>query len=445
MAQAGNNMIVGVDTTNARVKVMTIPGMTISRAQIEYYDFDRKLMDAGDYVSILDSVFASMDPSVFAQNAISLVLPNTLVGFDFVGIPTMPRQKMLDAVKIEFNALYKNHDSLMMIPTPILSSKKNALYILLIANRALVNGMAQIFTQKKAQVKLRTFESNSAVDAVLQLRPKTRKASFIYVDIREDNTIFAVVNKERTVGYQNLPYGYSILSRTEVNSEYMLTDHDVAELAVINAQEIARKKKLTIDQAEAEELEQQMLEAEEEARRKAEEEAAAAALFEATGVDPNADTRSEEEIAAEEAQKALDEEFAEYNDDQPQEVVPEIKRPQVKVYAKKAPKALPMFMQRPIPETEEGFISENFRIFEKRILLLKKHCDYDNIMPTPEFIMINMPKEYEFIIEQLNQDEDNGIEFRYFDPQEDEPPVVAENLDMVGALYAGTWNRQNNL
>ena len=84
MAQAGNNMIVGVDTTNARVKVMTIPGMTVSRAEIEYYDFDRKLMDAGDYVSILDSVFASMDANVFAQNAVSLVLPNTLVGFDFV-------------------------------------------------------------------------------------------------------------------------------------------------------------------------------------------------------------------------------------------------------------------------------------------------------------------------------------------------------------------------
>jgi hypothetical protein len=59
--------------------------------------------------------------------------------------------------------------------------------------------------------------------------------------------------------------------------------------------------------------------------------------------------------------------------------------------------------------------------------------------------MINMPQEFSFIINQLNEDEDNGIEFRYFDPQADEPPVVAENLDLVGALYAGSWNKQNNL
>lgn len=445
MAQAGGNIIVGVDTTNARVKVMTVPGTAYQRAQIEYYDFDRKLMDSGDYVSILDNTFASFDPGTLAQNAISIVLPNTLVGFDFVGIPTMSRQKMIDAVKVEFKALYKNNESLMMIPTPLVSSKKNALYILLIANRALVNGMSQIFTSKKAQVKVRTFESNAAVDAILQLRPKTRRSSFMYVDIREDNTILAVVNKERTVGYQNLPYGYNILSRSEVNNEYMLIDHDVAELAVINAQEIARKKKLTVDQAEAEELEEQAREAEEEARRKAEEEAAAAVIAEATGIDPNADTRTEEEKAQEEAQQAIDAEFAEFNDEQPQEAAPEVKKPAVKVYAKKAPKTLPMFMQRPIPETEEGFISENFRIFEKRILLLKKHCDYDNIMPNLEFVMINMPQEYSFIINQLNEDEDNGIEFRYFDPQADEPPVVSENLDLVGALFAGTWNRQNNL
>lgn len=496
MAQPGGNLIIGVDTINARVKILSVPGNQYQRAEISYRDFDRKLMDTGDYVSVIDSVFTDEDAPMLAQNAISIVLPNTLVGFDFVGIPTMSRAKMMDAVKVEFTALYKNNESLMMIPTPILSSKKNALYILLIANRALVNGISQLFTGRKAQVKVKTFESNAAVDAVLQLRPKTRRSSFLYVDIREDNTILAVVNKERTVGYQNLPYGYNILSRKEVNNEYMLIDHDVAELAVINAQEIARRKKLTVDQAEAEELELQALEAEEEARRKAEEEAAAAAVMAATGIDPNADTRTEEEKARDEAQRAVDEEYAEYNEQDPEEKkkdtfdlkaehhsehmqegwqpehnegekmvdlpgmelvdesqqtaqtdvgVTEVRKPTVKVYTKKTPKALPMFMQRPIPETEEGFISENFRIFEKRMLLLKKHCDYDNIMPTPEFILINMPKEYEFIIDQLNGDEDNGIEFRYFDPQADEPPVVAENLDLVGALFAGTWNRQNNL
>lgn len=448
MASANGNIIIGIDTINARVKVMSMPGTTYQKAQMDYYSFDRKLMDAGDYVSILDSVFASIDVSKFQGAAVSLVLPNSLVGFDFVGIPTMSKNKMLDAVKVEFNALYKNHEALQMTASPLTSSKKNAIYILLIINRAMLNGMAQLLTSKKVPLRVKTFEANAQVNAVLQLRPKTRRASFIFVDIREDNTTLAVINKEHTVGYQNLPYGYKVLSRKEVNSEWMLVDHDVAELAVLNATELARKKKLTIDAAEAEEAEEAARQAEEEAARIAAEEEAKRAAEEAQGDQQREKTEAElaaeeEARAKEEAQNALDEEFAEYNDEASK--VEEVKKPAVKVFTKKVPKALPMFMQRPVPETEEGFILENFRIFEKRILLLKKHCDYDNIMPTPEFIMINMPEEYGFVVDKLNEDEDNGIEFRFFSPETEGAPVAMENLDLVGAVFAGTWNKTNNL
>ncbi|MBQ9949376.1 MAG: hypothetical protein IJO93_01485 [Clostridia bacterium] len=451
-AAPGGNIIIGIDTESAKVKVMHVSGNTYSGATVETYKFDRKLMDAGDYVSILDSVFASYDQNALASNAISLVLPNNLIGFDFVGIPIMSKKNMADAVRVEFNALYKNNEALQMIPTPLVSSKKNALYILLIVNRAMINGMTQIFAGKKAAVRVKTFEANALVNSILQFRPKARRASFIAVDIKKNSTIMAVVNKERTVGYQNLPYGYSILSRKEVNTEFMLVDHDVAELAVINATELARKKKLTIDAAEAEELEEAERLAEEQ-RRQAEAEAEAEAQAKLEQSTENAENaegaenaestveKTEEELAAEREQQALDAEFAEYNDEQKEEV----KKPAVKVFTKKVPKALPMFMQRPIPESPEEFIAENFRIFEKRILLLKKHCDYDSIMPNPEFIVINMPNEYAFIIDRLNEDEDNGIEFRSFDPQNEEAPVVKENLELLGAMFAGTWNKQNNL
>lgn len=429
MASASGNIIIGFDTINAQVKVMTVAGNAYSRATVERFDYDRKLMDAGDYVSILDSVFESYDAAKLQSNTVSLVLPNNLVGIDFVGVPTMSKKSMTDAVNVEFKALYKNNESLQMLPVPINSSKKNALYMLIIVNRAMLNGMAQVFTTKKAVVRVKTFEANAIANAVLQFRPKARRANFIFVDIHKDSTSFVVVNKERTVGFQNLPYGYSILSRTEVNNEYMLVDHDVAELAAINANEMAKKKKLTIDAAEAEEEEERLAEEAakqtEEASKQAEEAA-----------------KQGEELSEEAAQqKAIDEEFAEYNDEQPKV---EEKKTNVKVFAKKVPKALPMFMQRPVPETEEGFILENFRIFEKRILLLKKHCSYDNIMPTPEFVAINMPKEFEFVVEQLNLDEDNGIEFRYFKPETDDVKAVSENLDLIGALFAGTWNKTHN-
>ena len=437
MATLNSNMIIGFDTLNAQVKVMTVQGTSLDSARIDYYRFDRKLMDKGDYVSIISTVFESYDEAKLQMSNISIVLPNSLVCHDFVGIPTMKKKQMAEAVIVEFNALYKNHDSLLMVPTPINATKKNALYILLITNKAMLDGMTNIFTAKKLVVKTRTYESNAAVNAVLQLRPKMRRASFIYVDIREDNTLFAVVNKERTVGFQNLPFGYNILSRTEVNVESMWFDHDVAELAVINATELARKKKLTVDAAEADAEEEAAKEAEEQARREAEEAAAKAAE---EAAEQSASSSDFDDLDG--SNNSSSSEKAEGGEET--ETVAEERKPAVKVFAKKAPKALPMFMQRPTPETEEGFIAENFRIFEKRILLLKRHCDYDSIMPNPEFILINMPNEYEFMIEMLNNDEDNGIEFRYFSPETENAPLATENLDLIGALYAGTWNKQNN-
>ena len=429
MAAPGNNVVIGFDTINTRVRILTVPGISYQRATIDYVDFDGKLLDTGDYVSIMEQVLSKYDIAKFQGSVISIVLPNCLVGVDYVGIPTMKRNKMDEAINIEFKALYKNNESLQMIPVPILSSKKNALYMLLITNRPMLNGITQLFTSNKLQVRVKTFEANGYTNSVLQLRPKSRRANFIFVDIKENSTSFSVVNKERTVGFQNLPYGYNILSRTEINSESMLIDHDVAELAAINANELAKKKKLTVTEEDAEEIE----------------EAANAENAEAS--ENNSENQNSEQSENEEKndeQTENTDENAELSENAEEQKAEEVKKPVVKVFAKKTPKALPMFMQRPIPETEEGYILENFRIFEKRILLLKRFCDYDNIMPNPEFIVINMPKEFEFVIESLNLDEDNGIEFRYFSPETEGSDVVADNLDLVGALFAGTWNKTHN-
>ena len=53
------------------------------------------------------------------------------------------------------------------------------------------------------------------------------------------------MRKEFLMGYYSLPFD-KILSREEVITESLLYEHDVAELAVINATELAKKKKLLL-------------------------------------------------------------------------------------------------------------------------------------------------------------------------------------------------------
>ena len=63
-------------------------------------------------------------------------------------------------------------------------------------------------------------------------------------------------------------------------------------------------------------------------------------------------------------------------------------------------------------------------------------------MPKPEFIIINMPEEFEFVIDSLNQDEDNKVEFRFFNAQKDISPVILENLELYGGLFFTQFNRK---
>ena len=124
-------------------------------------------------------------------------------------------------------------------------------------------------------------------------------------------------------------------------------------------------------------------------------------------------------------------------------VEPEEVKPKKKTYARKI-KRVPAFMQRPIPEDELGFMAENFRMFVKRVLLVKMHHEQNAHLPNPQYVLVNMPKEYAGILDIINQEEDNGIEFRYFNPETENNRFLTGNLDLYGALFTETYNKQNN-
>jgi hypothetical protein len=63
-------------------------------------------------------------------------------------------------------------------------------------------------------------------------------------------------------------------------------------------------------------------------------------------------------------------------------------------------------------------------------------------MPKPEFILINLPEEFEFVIEELNKDEDSKAEFRFFNAQKDINPEILDNLELYGGLFFSSFNKK---
>lgn len=164
----------------------------------------------------------------------------------------------------------------------------------------------------------------------------------------------------------------------------MLFDHSLAELAVINARERAKSKKLTVMEDEEDEEDLLPIDAEE----------GAAAM-------------AESETLTVGTQKVL----------------------------KKTPRKLPKFMLRDLPETEEGIAYENFRVFMKWALTLidsnKKITDLGKL----EYVCVNLPEDLAGVVAKANEESaENGILFTRL-KTEGIAPLVTTNLDLYGGLF----------
>ena len=178
----------------------------------------------------------------------------------------------------------------------------------------------------------------------------------------------------------------------------MLFDHTMAELTVLNAQERAKAKKLSVLDGET--------------------------IGESLSLDEMVKLNKENE----------DDETNENAEGEGTNSTPK-----AKVMAKKTPRKLPLFMQRPIPETNEDIAKENFRVFVKWALSLiqtnKKLVD----LGAPKFVCVNLPKTLQFVIDATNVEEvENGLPFMRFDLA-DENEDLAQNLELFGGLYGNNW------
>ncbi|MBE7080419.1 MAG: hypothetical protein E7371_04190 [Clostridiales bacterium] len=119
---------------------------------------------------------------------------------------------------------------------------------------------------------------------------------------------------------------------------------------------------------------------------------------------------------------------------------PEPAPAKAKVMAKKIPRKLPLFMQRPTPETEQDITKENFRVFVKWTLSLIQSNPKLTAFGAPKFVCVNLPKDMQFIIDGVNLEaKENGLPFVRFEFADDNADL-AQNLELFGGLYGNNWH-----
>ena len=492
------NLIIGFDTINYNLKIMRVLSRDTHSVKVDFVSVNQDYFIRGEWEKILaEGLPEYMSKQSFDQSfAVHLVLPDGVIGADVFNVPTLQRAKMETALETSLKDLYYFYNDYKFNKTIVSSNKTNTTFEVIMASKSLLNRVYKALGELKLYVKNATFAANATVNAALALRPKNKKQSFIMLDISPESARVIAVSGGQTVGWKQLKFGYNVLANEKVMIENNIVFNDIAQIAVINATEKAKKKKMT-EQVEEDEDDAAIIEenalvvneidkhseeinkidnsdlanvidsaeairAEKDKNAVLSENANAngAVITENSAENANATNNSSANTSANNTSAVNSsagnaEAAATSTEAKPetaaQEVKPEAKlevKPEpvkVKAYQRKI-KKLPAYMQRPVPETLEGVRVENFRLFVKHVMLMKMQIEQGGIYTVPQYALVNMPKDYAYIIDETNkEDDDNGFEFRFFEPEKEDNVELSEHLDLFGALFMSQFNKNNNV
>lgn len=311
---------------------------------------------------------------------VSLILPDRLFLLDTVSVPVIHRKAMQQSLSLAVEAVYKNAEDLSLMTYTIQQNKQTATFGLVGVRRETLGFANDALHDAGAPVSAITYSASAMSTAAMALNGKLKNDTFLLVDIKNGVTRFAFVVRGVTMGYYELPFGHEVMNTSRVTSEDSLFDNRAGKLLVLNAKEKAKAKQLTVET-------------------------------------PVVYVHDEEDAEAFELPSEHE--------------------------IRKSGRRLPKFMQRPIPESEEGFIYENFRVFLKWSLeLINNNRDIVSLSKL-DTVYVNMPKQYNFLFDVVNKKHTGrGITFAPL-LDDDCDASISENLELYGGFHIGRFNEAN--
>lgn len=491
-------LFVGFDLQNHNIKILNAE-KAADTAATEYLHFSSRVFtdEFFDEMQKLLENYFSERPSL-RNLPVYVVLPDEAVGFETFNLPNMPRVKLIQALEAETNNLYEGRQKNFKINRfQLAQNKQYSTFGAVYFDKKLVARIYRTLSDVKLFPKDTTYSGNALLNSAFNFSSRLRGKSFVFADMHLDYTEIAVSSKGRTLGTAVIPHGLALLKTDKIEQEYMNTDHSVGELAVINAREAARAKALTLSDGDAPNLvnEDSTIEDFAVEDRLAGEAAGAAADAESATADGAAGAAADaesataggqpreaaaltaeakltvkpepegtESAAADGAESATDAEPAAADgaesatadgfsgDDEKGDdgllTAEDVEQPKVavkkiKVY-RKMPRRYPKFMMREIPDTEEGFMYENFRTIMKWILLYARQAALSEYTASPDFIVVNMPRDKYFLLDRANEEQGDGIKFRPFSAADKLSDEIRNNLALYGCMFARHFNKNHN-
>lgn len=428
MSKLNYSATIAIDTCRSTLHYFSMLGNDINSIEHKIKNYTGLPFEEMFFTRFKDVIkeFSEEIPSESIRK-ISLIMPDNSVALDTINVPTLrSKSATRNALNLTLGGIYKNFTDLKVQANIAAQNRQYTTFSTVAIQKRILTALYAACSENKLLVDTTTYAAGATAGALAILNPKLKNASYLFLDIKDTYSRFVFVVNGRAAGYFHLPFGLEFLGRYKCVQEDMLFDHTMAELTVLNAREKAKAKKLTV-------LAEDVKQADSEADEVADNGYTAEAVLPQESEDSDHFEDSEEN--EQEQRSVMTEPFAMTSGQR-------ITMP--KIMAKKTPRKLPKFMQRPVPWNREGITYENFRVFVKWALTLIASNEKITSLGKPEFVCVNIPDEFDYIIDRTNEEqEENGIEFRLIGGAYE--PSVYLNLELYGGFFPKAIHNANKL
>lgn len=446
MADNGQrNVILSLDLKNARIKVMKILGQSPKNSIIEFLPFDREFIIHGEYGKMFETGLARyVERANLRFAAFYIVLPDEAITCWKINVPSLSKVKTEEALKAEIDLDLGTPKDFLVNYMLISSNKKLSVYEVCAIRRDVYNDVKSALTRLGIDVRAVTYTSAAVTNAVFALRTKSRQGTYLYTDMREGETVIALVSKEQLISSATLPFGYEMLRTGGIVDENSLLPHDSATVVVAKAMETTTRIKNEGERTEdlitfdLESVGNQMMttaditefsEAVDKAIRSAAEEQH---LNTQDKIEQMSDTDMEIARRFDEATNTHTMEDVtvepENSNTSDMSVTGNFTDTDLSIDA----------------VSHRDMSERNFQTVYKHILLFCDAIKSDPDLPNPDNITMNIPKRFAFLLARANKDASKIYEFKYFNPSIEDNERFTENLELFGALFTKVYNKSRS-
>ncbi len=402
MAKNGFTTVISIKPRDKQIVFYSAVGRDKNTLKMDVKSIKARFFDDEFYEEFTRCLteYANSNPSYAGKSAyVTVLVPNYLISTTSFNIPGINKKNTMNLFNVALESNYANFRELRMNNLMVKQNKQYATFCVALIRQKLLQGIYSACSSCNMFANILTYEASACGSAAASLNGKVANDACLLLDIKETESTLAYLNKGIVIGNLDLPFGWDIMKQPKVVAENMLFSHDVAELAVINAKEKAKAKQLTMMDADNQQTDES-----------------------GSGIDGDGGLLTDAAPAAPERQL----------------------NQTVKTLPKKTPRVLPKWMQRPVPDTQEGVAFENFRIFEKYVLEFIRANGRLTAIKEPSSVYVNMPEEFEYIYELVNQEiDENKIKFEDLGIKK-EKPIIKEHLELYGGLCADQFGMLNN-